>query len=235
MDPSFGHGRAEDDFAVISLETVSACALASSDFRFNTDVVTEAHTITNLLREVRSGTPQAIDRLMAAVYPDLRHIAGRAMSSERGHHTLQPTALVNEYYMKLFPGGAGIQEDIDSWKNRAHFFSIAARQMRQILVDHARKFRAEKRGNALKVSINEELDAAPRRDHAIEDIDTLLSDLERKDPNAARVVELKFFGGLTDDQVVEVLGSNRAKVRRDWEFARSWLFHNLNRKVRANS
>lgn len=201
--------------------------------------MTEVHTITNLLREVRSGTPKAVDKLMAAVYPDLRNIAGRAMSSERGHHTLQPTALVAEYYMKLFPGsqgcGAGTQEDVDTWKNRAHFFSIAARQMRQILVDHARKFKAEKRGNALRVSINEELDAAPRRDHAIEDIDTLLTDLERKDPNAARVVELKFFGGLTDDQVVEVLGSNRAKVRRDWEFARSWLFHNLNQKFRANS
>lgn len=175
---------------------------------------------------------------MAAVYPDLRHIAGRAMSSERGHHTLQPTALVNEYYMRLFPsaaGGGNAKEDAETWKNRAHFFSIAARQMRQILVDHARKFKAEKRGNALRVALNEEIDSAPRRDHAIEDIDTLLSDLERKDPTAARVVELKFFGGLTDDQVVEVLGSNRAKVRRDWEFARSWLFHNLNQKFRANS
>jgi RNA polymerase sigma-70 factor, ECF subfamily len=199
--------------------------------------VTEVHTITNLLREVRSGAPQAVDKLMAAVYPDLRNIAGRAMSSERGHHTLQPTALVAEYYMRLFPSGPGVnaKEDAETWKNRAHFFSIAARQMRQILVDHARKFGADKRGNKLRVALNEEIDAAPRRDHAIEDIDTLLTDLERKDPNAARVVELKFFGGLTDDQVAEVLGSNRAKVRRDWEFARSWLFHNLNQKFRANS
>ncbi len=196
--------------------------------------MTEVHTITNLLREVRGGAPHAVDKLMAAVYPDLRNIAGRAMSSERGHHTLQPTALVNEYYMRLFPSSAS-KEDAETWKNRAHFYGVAARQMRQILVDHARKFRAEKRGNALRVAINEEVDAAPRRDHAIEDIDILLSDLERKDPVAARVVELKFFGGLTDDQVVEVLGSNRARVRRDWEFARSWLFHNLQQKSRANS
>ena len=194
--------------------------------------MTQVHTITNLLREVRCGKPQAVDKLMAAVYPDLRNIAGRAMSIERGNHTLQPTALVNEYYMRLFPSA---KEDAETWKNRAHFYGVAARQMRQILVDHARKFKAEKRGNALRVALNEEIDAAPRRDHAIEDIDSLLSDLEKKDPQAARVVELKFFGGLTDDQVVEVLGSNRARVRRDWEFARSWLFHNLSQKSRANS
>lgn len=196
-------------------------------------IVTQVHTITNLLRDVRGGSPEAANKLMDAVHVELRHIAGRAMSHERGHHTLQPTALVNEYYLSLFPSAQ--KDDAETWKNRAHFFSIAARKMRQILVDHARKVNAEKRGNHLRVSLNEEIDAAPRRDHFIEEIDLLLTDLEAKDPRAARIVELKFFGGMTDDEVAEALGSNRAKVRRDWEFGRSWLFHNLGGKKCANS
>jgi len=175
-----------------------------------------------------------VNRLAAAVYPDLRSIAGRAMSQERPSHTLQPTALVNEYYMRMFHGSAEGQlpANADTWKDRAHFYAIAARQMRQILVDHARRHKAGKRGNALRVALNEEIDAAPGRDHSIEDIDSLLQDLEKRDPQAAHVVELKFFGGLTDDEVVEVLRSNRSRVRRDWEFARSWLFRHLNGKLK---
>jgi RNA polymerase sigma factor (TIGR02999 family) len=186
----------------------------------------DAQTITNLLRDVRNGTPHAADQLMGAVYHDLHGIAARAMAGERFDHTLQPTALVNEAYLRLEKQLPDV-----TWQDRAHFYGVAARQMRQILVDHSRRYRAEKRGNGLKVALNEEVHGVPRAEHSFEDIDILLKELEQRDPQAAQVVELKFFGGLTDDEVAEVLRTNRTRVRRDWEFARTWLFQQLKKKV----
>jgi RNA polymerase sigma factor (TIGR02999 family) len=171
---------------------------------------------------------------MSAVYQDLRQVARRVMSGEDAQQTLQPTAVVNEAFLRLFrrregPGNEWQSVPVD-WQNRAHFMAVAAKQMRQVLIDHARQKKAAKRGGGLKVSLEDagqiaSPDGGP--EHDFENIDRLLNLLAQKDPAAARVVELKFFGGLTDREAALAMGIKTAKLRRDWEFARSWLKHRM--------
>jgi RNA polymerase sigma factor (TIGR02999 family) len=181
----------------------------------------QAENITRLLHQVRSGSKTAAGQLMEAVYTDLRAIARHSMAGERPDHTLQPTALVHEAYMRIFEGAA-----VD-WQNRAHFFAVAASQMRRVLVDHGREYRASKRGRGLKVSLLEDRHASPLDNCEIEVVDELLDRLQRVDPAAARVVELKFFSGLTDKEVAEISHVSESTVRRDWGFARAWLVRQL--------
>ena len=196
----------------------------------------DTENITSLLQSVRSGDAASRDKLMNVVYSDLRKVAGRYMASERADHTLQPTAVVNEVYLRLFrPGEDGSNEcqpvPVD-WQNRAHFLGVAAKQMRQILIDHARQKRAAKRDFGVRIAI-EDADPgslASNPEHEFETIDQLLDLLATKDPQAAKVVELKFFGGLTDREAALVMGISTAKLRRDWEFARSWLRHRMGRE-----
>lgn len=186
----------------------------------------ETEKITSLLQAVRSGEAGSADKLMSAMYSDLRQVARRYMASERAEHTLQPTAVVNEVYLRLFRPDEPAAVD---WQNRAHFLGVAAKQMRQILIDHARSRRAAKRDFGVKIALQDAgpgaLATAPQYD--FETLDELLNLLASKDPEAARVVELKFFGGLTDREAALVMGVNVARIRRDWEFARSWLRHRM--------
>ncbi|HXK02196.1 MAG TPA: sigma-70 family RNA polymerase sigma factor [Verrucomicrobiae bacterium] len=181
----------------------------------------EAQPITRLLKEVRDGDPAAANQLLEAVYSNLRGIARHFMAGERPDHTLQPTALVHEAYLRIFCGG-----EVD-WQSRTHFFAVAAAQMRRVLVDHGREFRAAKRGQGLKVALEQDRHAAPLPECDIEAVDELLVRLERTDAAAARVVELKFFSGLNDHEVAEILQVSHSTVRRHWTFARAWLLRRL--------
>lgn len=183
--------------------------------------------ITRLLQQSRRGCQQSNDQLIEVVYRDLRKIAGRMMAYE-GPHTLQPTALVHEFYLKVFrPEGKPDGEKQEDWQDRAHFFAVAALQMRRMLVDHARKRRAEKRGGGLKVALEDITEPSKVEEHDVEEVDEALKLLGTKDPRAAKLVELKYFGGLKDREIADVLGISFAQVRRDWVFARSWLTHEL--------
>lgn len=190
-----------------------------------------SHEITALLQGAREGSTDSADRLMSAVYDDLRMLARGIMNSENRDHTLQPTAVVNEAFLRLFrpvrDAQGGWQTAPIEWQNRAHFLAIAARQMRLVLVDYARQRRAAKRGGGVKISIEDVGPIAVNEVHDFEAIDELLKLLATRDPNAARVVELKFFGGLTDREASLVMNVSAARLRRDWEFARSWLKRRL--------
>jgi len=176
--------------------------------------------ITQWLDRANDGDPQALEQVIDAVYRELHQIAARVMSGENAGHTLQATALVNEAYLKLF-GDAPVKA-----KDSHHFFALAARQMRRILVDHARARNAGKRGG-VKVSLDEVATISAEPDGSLVAVDDALKELEQVDERAARVVELRFFGGYTEDEVAQILEVNIAKVRRDWEFARAWLLHFL--------
>lgn len=180
-------------------------------------MISEADQITKLLLSARGGQPEAAEQLMQIVYSDLKGIAHRHMGRERADHTLQPTALVHEAYLRIFG-----KSSVD-WQNRAQFFAVAAKQMRCVLLDHAREVKAVKRGSGLKVSLTDEHQATPAMDCDVAVVNELLERLQRLDPNAAKVVELKFFAGCADREVAEVLGTSTATVRRHWEFARAWL------------
>jgi RNA polymerase sigma-70 factor (ECF subfamily) len=187
--------------------------------------------ITQWLQAARDGSTESADRLMSAVYDDLRMLARGVMASENRDHTLQPTAVVNEAFLRLFrpvkDARGGWQSIPIEWQNRAHFLAIAARQMRLVLVDYARQRRAAKRGGGVKISIEDIGQVAAGEAHDVEAVDQLLELLATKDADAARVVELKFFGGLTDREAALVMNISAARLRRDWEFARSWLRHRL--------
>ena len=175
--------------------------------------------ITRWLADWRQGSPEAANRLAQAVYPELRQIASRFLHSERGHHTLEPNALVNELWIRLM-GGEAI-----GYQDRAHFFAIAANTMRRILIDHARARVADKRGGLQdQVTLTAVEGWNPiAQNEDILSLDLALSKLERADPRAARVVELRFFGGLQEEEVAEVLGVSIITVKRDWKVARAWL------------
>lgn len=178
--------------------------------------------ITGLLREAREGNQDSANRLLEQVEAEMRRIAARLMAAEGQGHTLQPTALINEAYIRIFKG-----QPVE-WKDRAHFYAVVARQMRHTLVDHARLKKSSKRGSgAVKLSLDEARETGPAIVD-VDEIDTALSELERLDPRAAKIVELRFFGGLTDNEIAEALQISFAKVRRDWDFARAWLKRYLN-------
>jgi RNA polymerase sigma factor (TIGR02999 family) len=178
--------------------------------------------LTLLLNRMRQGDPAAGDKAVAVVYDELHRIAEREMRRERPGHALQATALINEVYVRLISAGSlEIQ-------NRGHFFAVASQQMRRILVDHARSNNAQRRGGgATMVDLENLRLGTTERSIDVLLLDESLRELEKLDPRAARVVELRFFGGHTDKEVVEALGVSLATVRRDWEFARSWLFNRM--------
>jgi RNA polymerase sigma-70 factor (ECF subfamily) len=178
--------------------------------------------VTELLAELRSGNDAARDRLLARVYPELRRIAARYLRVERPNHTLETSGLIGETYLRLF--GAAEPD----WKNRAHFFSAVAREMRHILVDHARARNAKKRPDAqLHISLADVDIAASQPAEDLVALDEALSDLEAVDARASRVVELRFFGGLTEPEAAEALGISISTLKRDWTFAKAWLFDRL--------
>jgi RNA polymerase sigma factor (TIGR02999 family) len=178
--------------------------------------------LTALLSALRDRDPAARDELVAAVYPELRRIAAHYMRQERPEHTLHTTGLVNEVYLRLF----GV-ETLD-WQNRAHFFAAVAREMRHILVDYARARNAKKRpeGNVL-VSLSEIDDAGEVQTEDLVALDEALGRLEQLEPRAGRVVELRFFIGLSERETAEALGISVATLKRDWNFAKAWLFDQL--------
>ena len=177
-----------------------------------------SHTITRLLFEWRSGDKDAAARLIELVYRELRAMASRQMRRERGEHTLQTTALVHEAYIRIC-GAAPIE-----WHSRAHFFAIAAQQLRRVLVDHARRFRSEKRGGGkVCATLFDSDEAAWPLDERLLAVDEALAKLETLDRRAAKVIELRFFGGLTETEAAETLEISITTLKRDWDFARSWL------------
>ena len=179
--------------------------------------------ITQLLINWGEGDQAALDRLMPLVYSELRRLAGNYLRRERAEHTLQPTALVNEAYLKL------VDQRNARWQNRAHFFGIAAQLMRRILVDHARQRQAVKRGGMdqqrLSITSAEAVVKQPEIDLLA--LNEALDELARMDPQHSRIVELKFFGGLSIEETAEVLGISHATVERDWKLARAWLRRQL--------
>ncbi len=179
-------------------------------------------TVTDLLKRWDSGDEAALAELTPLIYEELRRLAHHHMGGQRPDHTLQTTALVNEAYLRL------ADQARVNWQNRAHFFAVAARAMRQILVDYARSQRARKRGGgALKVELDEAALVSPVEAKEIVDLHEALEKLAQLNARKARVVELKYFGGLNYDEVAEVLQTSRATVRRDWEFAKLWLYTEL--------
>lgn len=184
----------------------------------------EDRPITLLLQDLASGDKSALDRLVPLFYTELRRIAEGVLRHERPGHTLQPTALVNELYLRI------IGQQQPDYRNRAHFMAVAANVMRQILVDHARTRRAAKRGGAQpKVSLDEAMDAGVSRPVEIIAVDDALRDLERLDPQQARLVELRFFGGLTAEESAEALQLPIGSVRRELRLAQAWLQCELDR------
>ena len=192
---------------------------------FNTacaDVTESVDVVTRLLRAWRSGDLQARDDLVPLVYAELRRRAAAYLRRERPDHSLQPTALVNEAYLRLMA-----QHQVD-WQNRAHFFSLAASMMRRILVDHARERQAAKRPAAgVRVTLDERLGAVQPREVDLLLLDQALTELADLDPRQAQVVELRYFGGLSEHEVAAVLSISRATVTREWQTARMWLAHRM--------
>ena len=178
--------------------------------------------ITSLLDEWRSGKDDAFDRLFALVYDELRSLASSYMRRERPDHTLQTTALVNEAYLKLVGNRDALPQ------NRLHFFAVAAKVMRQILIDHARARRSEKRGGgAVKVSLDEAAVMSDERADELLALDEALTRLTAVDSRKSQVVELRFFGGLTIEETAEFLGVSFNTAVRDWEMARAWLYRSV--------
>lgn len=177
-----------------------------------------AANVTDLLLAWSGGDRGALAALVPLVYEDLRELARRFLQKEREGHTLEPTALVHEAYARL------IDQDRVQWHGRTHFFAVAAQTMRRVLVDHARKRQAEKRGGpALRVTLDESVRADVRRDVDLIALDAALSSLAALDATHARIVELRYFGGLNIDEVAEELGLSPATVKRHWTLARAWL------------
>ena len=175
--------------------------------------------LTLLLNRMQKGDSAAAEQAASMVYGELHRIASREMRRERSGHILQTTALVNEAYMRLSAAGS---LEIQS---RGHFMAVASQQMRRILVDHARSAGAQRRGGgAVQIDLDDVQAGIGGRSLDLLSLDESLAELEHLDPRAAKVVEMRYFGGYTDREVVEALGVSLATVRRDWEFARSWLF-----------
>ncbi len=175
--------------------------------------------VTQLLADWGKGDRSALDKLLPLVHSELRRIAQRQMSQERPGHTLQATALVNEAYLKL----AG-QQGFD-WQNRAHFFAVCAQVMRHILIDHARAHARDKRGGgAVKVSLNDALVVVEDQTAHFIALDEALRVLERLDPQKGKIVELRYFGGLSVEEAAEVMNISPRTVRREWQRAKAWLY-----------
>ena len=185
-------------------------------------MVEEGDNLTQLLREWSQGNEGASERLFEHVYPRLKEIARAQLSGERDNHTLQPTALVNEAYLKLLKGSSG------DWEDRIHFFAIASRAIRQILVDYGRKRQALRRGGGARpVTLQPEIQGSDPGLVDLLALDDALDRLESLNERHARIVELRYFGGLTIDEAAEVLGQSEATINRQWRAARAWLHQTL--------
>lgn len=184
------------------------------------------HEVTEILQQWRGGDKGAAERLFPLVYDELKRRARSYLRSERSDHTLQPTALVHEAYIKM------VDQTSLSAENRAHFFGIAARMMRQILVDHARQHNAEKRGGAVERFSVEDIDVLPAQTAGdLLELDEALKKLEELDERKSQVVDMRFFGGLKETEIAEVLGVTEKTVRRDWQFAKLFLVRELSQNI----
>jgi len=182
----------------------------------------ESATVTGLLLAWRAGEADASGQLFPLVYDELRRIAHRQIARERPGHTLDTTALVHEVYLKL------VDQTRVQWADRSHFFAVATQAMRRILVDYARKYCSDKRGGeAIRVSLDDANPAVEDRAELLLAVDEALSELGKLDERLSRVVECRFFGGLTEEETAEVLGVTARTVRRDWSKAKGWLHHVL--------
>jgi RNA polymerase sigma factor (TIGR02999 family) len=180
------------------------------------------HRVTQLLAEWSNGDDSALTELTPLVYEELRRLAHHFMEEQRPDHTLQTTALVNEAYLRL------ADQTNPNWQSRAHFFAVAARAMRQILVSYARSSRAQKRGGGgARIELDEAAILSPEQSNEIVDVHEALERLATLDERKAQVVELKYFGGLNHDEIAEVLKISTMTVRRDWMFAKTWLYDEL--------
>jgi RNA polymerase sigma-70 factor, ECF subfamily len=180
--------------------------------------------VTMLLRQLRSGNQNAVAELVPLLYDELRRIASRYLQRERPDHTLQATALVHEAYLRLVD-----QKDVE-WQNRSHFFGVAAQQMRRILVDYARAHHAAKRGGPLpKISLDDALAIAEGRTGDLLELDEALTRLSSIDPQQVRIIELRFFAGLTIEETADLLDISPATVKREWTTAKAWLAREIER------
>lgn len=188
-----------------------------------------SQAVSELLVKWRNGDQEALDALMPLVYRELRGLAHRYLGRERPDHTLRSTALVHEAYLRLVEQGP-----VDT-ENRAHFVAVAARLMRQILVDYARSHRAVKRDGGYRVEVEEVMALPSRRTPDVIALDEALKSLARIDEQQSRIVELRFFGGLTTEETASVLRISPATVKRDWNVAKAWLTRELTRGDRGTS
>ena len=180
-------------------------------------------SVTKLLQDWTGGDQAAADKLMPLVYEELRHLAHQYMRHEKPGHTLQTSALVNEAYVRL------VKQRVQ-WENRAHFFGIAARLMRQILVDQARRRNYAKRGGgAIRVSLNDATAVAEEQSVNVVALDDALKTLEQTDPRKSQIVELRFFGGMSIEETAKALKISPGTVMREWTFARAWLRNEMSR------
>ena len=180
------------------------------------------HDITQLLAEWSDGNPSALDQLYPLVYDELHRLARRYMSRERKGHTLQTTALINEAYVRL------VDQKNVHWANRSHFFAISAQIMRRILIDHARRHAYAKRGGgAQQVSLEDVAAITPDPGSELVRLDEALKSLAEMDPRRSQVVELRYFGGLNNEEIAGVLNISENTVTRDWNMARAWLYQQL--------
>ncbi len=185
--------------------------------------------ITLLLQQVASGDSRATEQLAEAVYAELRRIAGALMAHERRDHTLQPTVIAGEAYLNL------VEQRDRNWQNRAHFFAVAAQAMRRLLVDYGRRRQTQKRGAGVVAHIESDPPAADagRSFEELLAVNEVLDRLGAIDPRQARIVELRYFGGLTEEETAEILKISTRTVKRDWTVARAWLYAELTRRAGA--
>jgi RNA polymerase sigma factor (TIGR02999 family) len=173
--------------------------------------------VTALLVDLEAGNPRALDELIPLVYAELRSLAASYLRGEGEGATLQPTVLVHEAFLRL------IDQRTATWQNRAHFFGVAARVMRRVIIDHARRRKAERRGGGRFVTLDEESGGSIDEPGDLIRIDEALAELEKLDERRARMVELRYFGGLTIEETAQVLGVSPMTVKRDWQLAKAWL------------
>ena len=182
----------------------------------------ESENLTQLLIKASNGDKKSLDEILPLVYDELRKIAQNYLNRERGDHTLQATALVHEAYIRLID-----QRKVD-WKNRSQFFGLASQMMRRILVNHAENYKAQKRGSGQKLQLDETVDVSFEENLDLIDLDNALKKLAEFDEKKSKIVEMRFFGGLTIEETAEVLGISHATIEREWAFAKAWLYRELN-------
>ncbi len=179
--------------------------------------------VTILLNQMSAGSETAPDELLPLVYDDLRRLAHAYFSKENSDHTLQATALVHEAYIRL------VNWESVSWQNRAHFFAVAAEMMRKILIDHARKRNAQKRSGGHRIVLDAAVSLPDKKEFDILRLEEALTSLEQIDPRQAKIVELRFFGGLSIEETAYILDISETSVRREWTFAKAWFQRELTR------